>query len=560
MQMAGLPGSRRIIGPAPGEVHEVDRELVLGREGADIVIADPEVSRRHAAVRPLSGGVEVEDLKSSNGTFVDGRRIDGTVTLTENATLRLGETELQIELDVPQATRVRAIPSPADVTVLRDRPAIAPSDATVAREVPAGAAAAAPPPDAGKRRRGGKLAPMAFGGGALVVIAAVALALILSSSSSSKAKANPNCDAHFPNLISDGFPEPPMIFSHDGVLNATLTASDYTIHVNGHTWQGLEYNGISPGPTWVICRGDVLNVKLINKTPLPTNLHVHGLHVSPSGHSDNVFVDINPLQSFQYSYRIPLDQSPGAFWYHPHFHPLVDAETTAGMLGAIIVEGSLDNVMPNIPQRLIVLSGGKPCMKPVNAANGQTNCTPLPIPAAKPGQIKAPPAPGPAEVLVNGVYQPTLQIQPGQLQRWRIWNSTGERMIELQLPGVTFQVLAYDGNTLRNMRPLKTILIGPGERVEVLVRGEPAGHYTLNSVPFQPCFKSCFDPFGGVPNQGRTFGGQPLINVISSGAPVNEALPSGPLADPVDLRGMHVDVYRKIVMTRSPQVKAQPQF
>jgi suppressor of ftsI len=502
-------------------------EIVIGRE-ADLQVDDPEASRRHAAVRPVADGVEVEDLGSRNGTFVDGERLAGKVRLRSSATLRIGNTELQIEVQAQsERTQVRA----------------------------------AMPPDAGAGRR--RVAVIGGGVAALAAVAVV-LALVLSGGSAkhtaAAARVNPNCDAHFPNMIHDGFPEPPMKFSHDGVLNTTLTAGTDTIHDAGHTWQGLEYDGTSPGPTWVICRGDVLNVKLINKSPLPTNLHVHGLHVSPSGHSDNVFVSINPLQSFQYSYRIPLDQSPGAFWYHPHFHPLVDAETTAGMLGGILVEGGLDNVMPNIPQRLIIISGGKPCIQPFNTAGGQTQCTPLPIPGSKPGQIKPPPAPGPSEQLVNGVYQPTLHIQPGQLQRWRIWNSTGERMIMLQLPGVTFEVLAYDGNSLRYMRPQSQILLGPGERVEVLVRGQPAGSYTLNSMPFQPCFRSCFDPFGGVPNNGRNFGYQDLINVVSSGTPVNEPLPTDPIGNPIDLRGDHVDVYRTLILSRQPRVQQTPAF
>jgi FtsP/CotA-like multicopper oxidase with cupredoxin domain/pSer/pThr/pTyr-binding forkhead associated (FHA) protein len=559
--MAGLPGTRRILGPGAGEVHDVDRELVIGREGADIIVLDAEVSRRHAIVRPVAAGVELEDLGSSNGTFIDGRRIEGAVTLSETTIVRLGGSELTVEVDVPQPTRVRAVPPPTDVTQQRERPTLAPSDVTALRATPAAAAAASPPETtpSGRRR---KLAALIAGGGLLVAAIAVALVLVFGGSSSSSTKVaatSGHCDSHFPNVIKDGFPEPPMIFSHDGVLNATLTATTDTIHVNGHTWQGLEYNGMSPGPTWVICPGDVLNVHLINKLPIPTNLHVHGLHVDPTGNHDNIFVTLNPLQGFNYNYQIPLDQSPGAFWYHPHWHPLVDAETTAGMLGAIVVEGGLDNVLPKIPQRLILISGGKPCAGPVNSASG-TNCTQLPIPGTKPGQVKPPPSPGPSELLVNGVYQPTLHIQPGQLQRWRIWNSTGEHMVDLALSGATFQVLADDGNTLRSMQPEQTILLGPGSRVEVLVRGAAAGRYALESLPFQPCFRGCFDPFGGVPNNGRNFGYQTLINVISSGTPVNDPLPSGPLANPPDLRSAHVDVNRTIVMARTVLPLKPPAF
>jgi FtsP/CotA-like multicopper oxidase with cupredoxin domain len=110
------------------------------------------------------------------------------------------------------------------------------------------------------------------------------------------------------------------------------------------------------------------------------------------------------------------------------------------------------------------------------------------------------------------------------------------------------------------MRPEREILIGPGERVDVLVRGGPAGRNTVDSMPFQPCFKGCFDPFGGIPETGRNYGFQALINVISSGSAVDQPLPTGALAHPLDLRHAHVDVYRTIVMARVPSLVHLPQF
>jgi FtsP/CotA-like multicopper oxidase with cupredoxin domain len=536
-----MSSRRSIAGPRAGEIVEIDRELIIGREG-DVAIEDPEVSRRHAAVRPVPAGVELEDLGSSNGTFVDGRRIVGKTTLTKSASVRVGASELRIEIALPEATRVRPVAAqPPEAT--RVRP--------VQTERPEATDRPGEPTPAPTSRR--HRAPLIGGVLGVLVIAAVAVILLVGggSSTTTTARANPYCDKHFPGWIKDGFPEPPTIVSHDGVLNATLTATLHTIHVDHHTYEGMEYDGSSPGPTLVMCRGDVVHVNLVNKLPLPTNLHVHGLHVSPAGHSDNIFVDINPLQNFHYTYAIPLDQSPGTDWYHPHYHPLVDAETTAGMLGGIIVEGGLDEELRNIPQRLIMIHGGKP-----TPINGKT----LPIPGTKPGQIKPPPSPGPPELLVNGVYQPTLHIRPGELQRWRIANATGERFVKLALPGVTFQVLAYDGQTLEYMRPEREILIGPGERVDVLVRGGPAGRNTVDSMPFQPCFKGCFDPFGGIPETGRNYGFQALINVISSGSAVDQPLPTGALAHPLDLRHAHVDVYRTIVMARVPSLVHLPQF
>jgi hypothetical protein len=81
-------------GAAAGSEHPVHGELILGRERgtADLVLDDPGVSRRHARVLPEHDGVLVEDLGSSNGTYVNGRRISGPVELGAGDELQLGTT------------------------------------------------------------------------------------------------------------------------------------------------------------------------------------------------------------------------------------------------------------------------------------------------------------------------------------------------------------------------------------------------------------------------------------------------------------------------------------
>jgi EmrB/QacA subfamily drug resistance transporter len=102
---------RGIWGPVLGTEVAVDRELVVGREAADFTIHDPEVSRRHAVLRPVGGGVEVEDLGSTNGTFVNGERIAVPTTLAREGTIRVGTSELAVEVTVLGATRVRELPA-----------------------------------------------------------------------------------------------------------------------------------------------------------------------------------------------------------------------------------------------------------------------------------------------------------------------------------------------------------------------------------------------------------------------------------------------------------------
>jgi FtsP/CotA-like multicopper oxidase with cupredoxin domain len=70
-----------------------------------------------------------------------------------------------------------------------------------------------------------------------------------------------------------------------------------------------------------------------------TNPHFHGLHVSPTGNSDNVLLEIPPSQNFEYEVNVPVDHPAGTFWYHSHRHGSTAAQVSSGMVGALIVRG-----------------------------------------------------------------------------------------------------------------------------------------------------------------------------------------------------------------------------
>jgi predicted component of type VI protein secretion system len=141
-------------GPRSGDRIELAGELIVGRENADVTVDDEEVSRRHLAVRPHDDGVELEDLGSTNGTFVDGARLASTVVISESARVVLGETELEIEVEVPEpevdpgATRLRARPVMPDATIVRPVPDAPPPAERTIVEAPSPRAAPAPPPSA----------------------------------------------------------------------------------------------------------------------------------------------------------------------------------------------------------------------------------------------------------------------------------------------------------------------------------------------------------------------------------------------------------------------------
>lgn len=118
------------------------------------------------------------------------------------------------------------------------------------------------------------------------------------------------------------------------------------------------YNGCPTGPTINVYPGQTLKVQLNNTLPAESattcppdaphdsphcfntvNLHLHGMHVSPSGNADNVFMSIAPGGSANYAYQIPANHPAGTFWYHSHHHGSTAIDVASGMEGVLIVRG-----------------------------------------------------------------------------------------------------------------------------------------------------------------------------------------------------------------------------
>ena len=109
-------------------------------------------------------------------------------------------------------------------------------------------------------------------------------------------------------------------------------------------------------PTIVMKPGQTVRISLSNRLPAEpdcaegketnqphcfntTNLHSHGLWVSPTGNSDNVLLSIKPNVDFEYVYNVPEDHPTGTFWYHPHKHGSSAIQVGSGMAGVLVIEG-----------------------------------------------------------------------------------------------------------------------------------------------------------------------------------------------------------------------------
>jgi hypothetical protein len=143
--------------PASEQETPIPHAIVVGREGADVVLDDPEVSRRHARLIPvLAGDLVVEDLDARNGTWVNEQRVQGTRTLVDGDRVRFGRTVWRIRHRAA-ATRVadRAPGGPAHTAVAAPVPESATASGALGLTTEAPAATA---PD----RRGDVPAPEAM--------------------------------------------------------------------------------------------------------------------------------------------------------------------------------------------------------------------------------------------------------------------------------------------------------------------------------------------------------------------------------------------------------------
>lgn len=309
------------------------------------------------------------------------------------------------------------------------------------------------------------------------------------------------------------FEEPEVLVSKDRELKVTLVAA-YAHNKIGEDPVFLRsYNGRLVGPTLRARPGDKLRITLRNDlapeaAPIgmmnllnsfnTTNLHTHGLHVSPFGNSDNVLLTVEPKGSQDYEIDIPADHVAGTFWYHAHHHGSTAGNVASGMSGALIIEGGLDN-LPEIKaakERVLVLN-----QIPYIYKNTIPNTDPPVVFDLPEGRVELDYANyifGPRDwgtlgrfTTVNGVQLPVIRMRPGAMERWRIVDSGQREHIELKLmrsPGTNpaapetlpFYEIAVDGLPLGKAEQIETVDLWPGYRSDVLIQAPMVpGEYLL---------------------------------------------------------------------------------
>jgi len=289
------------------------------------------------------------------------------------------------------------------------------------------------------------------------------------------------------------------LYSSGGVLNVALLVQN-SVDVEGfpHVCYIYMANGQPvEAPTLRVNPGDTLNISLTNNLqemdpkgnkkkmihmhlphlgpgpaddcsgnevlPTSTNIHFHGLNVPPVCHQDDVIQTvIETGETFQYSLQIPANEPPGLYWIHPHVHGNTTDMVNGGNSAALIIEGN-NPITQGLNERvLIVREQDKP--GPPNDPDANVQLTLNFEPAIFPER--------PA---------PTITVQPGAQEYWRLLNATSKQFLALQLQygqnqtPQTFEVLAIDGVQLQTPIYTTTLNIPPAGRMEVIIPGLPSG-------------------------------------------------------------------------------------
>src|SRR6266478_6603872 len=288
-------------------------------------------------------------------------------------------------------------------------------------------------------------------------------------------------------------PSPPEVRSQNRVASLTLHAA---LNTDGR--DAFVYEGKSIAPTIRISPGDTLKIDYVNDLPAHskescaispcmdmTNLHFHGLAMSPQAPQDNV-IDMlaKPGETLHYVVEIPANHPPGLFWYHTHPHGESHRQALDGMSGAIVVEG-MERYVPevrNLREQVLVVRGESiehssdwtALLRRVDAQHSLCGSESEAIERV---------------FTVNGEVRPTIGINPGERQFWRVVNASADQYLDLQLDKQKLEIVALDGMPLAyhdSKHPTKIVehaLVPPAGRLEAIVTGPDAGaHASLRTL------------------------------------------------------------------------------
>ena len=259
-------------------------------------------------------------------------------------------------------------------------------------------------------------------------------------------------------------------------MNTLSKEVEYQLHVTEFDWEiapgksirAWGFNNQLPGPTLKASKGDRLIVKVKNNLHQPTIIHWHGIRLpAPMDGTGEVQPPIQPGEEFEYRFVVP---DAGTFWYHSHFNETEQLER--GMYGALIVEAESNLKTDN--DRVFMIDDMK-LTKENDFKKGGIIAEWIERHDGREGNT----------VLLNGKENPLIEMSAGQIERWRFINASSARYVQLHLNGRPYKVIGTDGGLIEKPVEEKTVLLTPGERLEILVGPFNAGEkFDIESLPY----------------------------------------------------------------------------
>jgi FtsP/CotA-like multicopper oxidase with cupredoxin domain len=262
--------------------------------------------------------------------------------------------------------------------------------------------------------------------------------------------------------------EAPDLNPDPQILEINLIARLAEVQVAGKRVQAWTYNGGIPGPFIRAKVGDRLIVHFKNELVEPTTVHWHGVRVpiEMDGVPGISQAEVKRGESFTYDFVL---RDAGLYWYHPHV--MSAAQVGFGLYGALLVEDQADGIAVADEVTLVLSDIGfdkTGTLEPADAGGSAG------MVFGREGEY----------VLVNGRRRPTLHARAGAPQRWRIVNAAKSRFFLLDLEGQSFTVVGGDGGLQEHPVTTNSLLVTPGERVDVIVKptGAPGATLTLRAL------------------------------------------------------------------------------
>lgn len=247
-------------------------------------------------------------------------------------------------------------------------------------------------------------------------------------------------------------------------FEATLTAAPVAISLIGaDPTEFWGYNTSVPGPTIEVYEGDRVRIRFENRLTQASNVHWHGLP-APASEDGSPMDTVAAGSGRYYEFTLPVG-SAGTYWYHPHVHGTTAEQVFRGLAGAFIVRPRSDAIPVAVREQDLFITDLKLASSGAIAPN-----THMDKMNGREGQY----------LLVNGALRPTLDIRPGEMQRWKLFNATNARYIRFAIDGQRFTQVGTDGGLLvAPVTGLTELMLTPGQRAEITVIGGSAAGTTM---------------------------------------------------------------------------------